>query len=490
MELSIIKPKLFLRSWFISAIRYNLCILFLGFLILPLSIAQESTTFTLEESIAFARENSKTVKMAMENVESAKGKINEAISGMLPNLSGSGSYTYFLEPPVIMDEKSMADMQEAMKSALADILPAMPGDGGVIPSQPTNGEESQGTTIEADKHNYSASISLQQPLFTWGKLINNYKQAKLNLQAAEQGVESAKQKLDLEVTRAFYGVILAREFVNVSKKAVNQVEKHLETAKDLFETGVATNFDVLRAKVQLANMRSQFIKAQNSLRLAKEGFKITLGLEPQVEINVDGKLEYNPKELNLDELIELAMENRPDLKQLKLQEESGEKIVSIAKAGNKPNLVFMSNYEANFSTNHEEGIDRDWKNSWNVTLALNIPIFDGFATRAQVKQAKSGLNQIQLGKAQLEDGIHLEVKSAYLAFQEAQALLDAQKETVDQAEESLRIANIQHENGMITTVELTDTELALTQARMNRLQALYDYTVAIAKLEKAVGKEL
>ncbi|MFQ6040460.1 MAG: TolC family protein [Candidatus Poribacteria bacterium] len=452
---------------------------------------QEPTTFTLQESIVFAKENSKSIKIAQENIELAKGKVNEALSAMLPNLSGGGSYTYFIEPPVILDEKTMADMQKALSSIFPpgmSIPPSTEGEATIPPGAET---PQQGPTrIEADKHNYKVSATLQQPLFTWGKLLNNYKQAKLNLQAAEQGLESAKQQLEFDVTNAFYGVVLAQEFVTVSEKAVAQVEKHVQTANDLFEAGVATNFDVLRASVQLANVRSQLIKAKNALRLAKEGFKITLGLPLDAEVDVDGQLAYQPQEVDLGELLKLAQGNRPDLKQLELQEQAGEKLVNIAKAGNKPNLMFLSNYDANFSTGYEEGVDRDWKKSWNITLALNIPIFDGLATRARVKQAKSGLNQIKLGKSQLLDGIQLEVKSAYLALQEAQALLDAQRETVQQAEEGLRIANLQHENGMITSVELTDAELALTQAQVNQLQALYDYTIAIAKIEKAIGRKL
>ena len=435
------------------------------------------TSFTLPESLAFAHKNSKKIKMALENVELEKGKANEAISAMLPNLSGSGSYTYFIEPPVILDEQTMADMQKA----LASIFPPE--------MQPPSAGGQAGEPIESDKHNYKASIALQQPLFTWGKLINNYKQAKLNLQAAEQGLASEKQKLDLEVTQAFYGVVLAEEFVKVSEKAVEQVGRHVKTSEDLKEAGVATNFDVLRASVQLANVRSQLIKAQNALRLGKEGFKITLGLPLEAEVKVDGELTYKQQKVDLGELLQSAKENRPDLKQLELQAKAGKKLVSIAKAGNKPNLMFLTNYNADYATDYEEGVDRDWQRSWNVTFALDIPIFDGLATRARVKQAKSGLNQIKLGVAQLEDGIQFEVKSAYLSLQEADALLKVQRETVQQAEEGQRIASLQYENGMITSVQLTDAELALTQTRVNRLQALYDYTIAIVKLEKAIGRK-
>jgi outer membrane protein TolC len=264
----------------------------------------------------------------------------------------------------------------------------------------------------------------------------------------------------------------------------------VQTANDLFEAGVATNFEVLRASVQLANVRSQRIKAQNALRLAQEGLKITLGLPLDAEVEVDGQLAYQPQEVDLGGLLGLAQDNRPDLKQLAIQEQAGDKLVRIAKAGNKPNLMLLSNYNADYSTDYTEGEEGDWQRSWNITLALNIPLFDGLATRARVKQAKAGLNQIRLGKSQLLDGIQLEVKSAYLSLQEAEALLEVQRETVQQAEEGLRIANLQHENGMITSVELTDAELALTQAQVNRLQALYDYTIAIAKIEKAIGRKL
>ena len=121
---------------------------------------------------------------------------------------------------------------------------------------------------------------------------------------------------------------------------------------------------------------------------------------------------------------------------------------------------------------------------------MQIPIFDGLATRARVKQAKSGLRQIQIGMEQLKDGIGLEVRAAFFGFQESKELLKAQEETVQQAEESLRIANLRYENGMITNIELMDAELAFTQAQTNRFNALHDYIIAIAKLEKATASKL
>lgn len=463
--------RMFLLSLIINIVYGGLCNLY---------AQQQPITLTLQESLDFAYKNSKSIKMAQEKVKLAEGKVNEAIATMLPNISASGGYTYFIKPLVTLDEETISQMQEAFTGTDAGMPTTQPA---ASPASPTE--------IEADEHNFRASATLQQPLFTWGRLTNNYKQAKLNLEAVQQGLESTKQQLTFDVTNSFYRILLAHQFVKVAEEAVGQVEKHLKTADDLKNAGVATNYDVLRASVQLANTRSQLIKAQNALRLAKEGLKMTLGMDLKAEVNVEGELEYKSIQRELEEFMELAFLNRPDLKQLELQEKAGEKIVSIAKAGNKPNLALVSSYEANKSGSFQDEMDwRSTKQSWNVGLMLNIPIFDGLATRARVKQAKSGLNQIKLGKAQMMDGIQLEVKSAYLALQEAKALLDAQRETVQQAQEGLRIANLQYENGIITSVQLTDAQLALTQAEVNQLQALFDHTIGTAKLEKAIGRPL
>ena len=127
---------------------------------------------------------------------------------------------------------------------------------------------------------------------------------------------------------------------------------------------------------------------------------------------------------------------------------------------------------------------------WNIGVQINIPIFDGMATRANVQQAKSGLEQMQLAKHQRINFVEFEVRTAYLNLIQAKSSIDVQKETVAQAEESMRIANLRYDNGMLTSVELTDAQLALAQAEVNHLQARHDYVVEFARLERAVGQPL
>jgi outer membrane protein TolC len=440
--------------------------------------AQEVITLTLDRSIQTALENNPSLKSTEEKVKIAEQKVNEAKASFMPSASGSGTYTYLgVIPEIDFDPSSL----------LGGLMGGLPTQGA-----PSSNGSSGGGIPMGYEDNYNLGISIQQPLFTWGKIYNAYKQAKISLDAEKQGLEAVKQQIIFDTTKAFYGVLLTQELVKVTSMAVDQVKAHVKVAQDLVDAGMATNFDLLRAKVQLSNIQSQFIKMQNMTKLAKDGFKLSVGLSLDTQIELDGNFTYKPIEPELDKLIEMAIKNRPEIKQLELQEMMGEKIISLAKAGNKPNLALVySDGVRSYADKFGDIFDKDeWERSWNITLALSVPIFDGFATKSRVKQAKSAVKQIQIGKGQLIDGITMEVRSSYMSLIEAKDLLNVQQETIQQAQESLRIANLQYKNGMLTSVELMDTELALTQAQTNYTNALNDYVIAIAKLEKATASKL
>jgi outer membrane protein TolC len=443
---------------------------------------QEATirTLTLQESIDRALSDNPSVRAAEEKVATAEQKVKEARAAFMPVLSASGSYTYFGKLPTME-----FDFGPSMLGLSPEMAEMMGGEAAAQDNEP----------VEIDmgfEDTYRAGLSLQQPIFTWGKILNNYKQAKLGLKAAEQELEGVRQQITLDVTTSFYSVLLTQELVEVAEMAVDQVQAHVKTAQELVDAGMATNFDLLRAKVQLANIRSQLIRVQNGLRLSRDGLKNVIGMDLNAQIRVEGELVYRPLELDLGQLLESALANRPEINQLQFQEQAGEKFVSMARAGNKPNVTLIGDYgyESNADTPGDIFQRDEWKNTWNITLALQMPLFDGLATRSRVKQAESGLRQIQIGREQLSDGIGMEVRAAFFGFQEARELLKAQEETVQQAEESLRIANLRYKNGIITNVELMDAELAFTQTQTNHFNALHDYVIAIAKLERASASEL
>jgi len=435
--------------------------------------AQKSKTLTLEDSIQIARQTNLSIQTTQERVKSAEAQVRTAHAGLLPNVSLNSSYRYAGALP-----KSVLETTGAF---------GPPGAGGEMSPLSGTGADTE-TIIELEfgaHHNFQADLTLNQPIFAWGRYYKNYQSAKLSLEAAHKELDAAYNQLVLDVSEAFYRVLLSLEFVQVSEQTVELVEKQLKIAQNLFEAGASTNFDILRAEVLLANARSNLIRAKNGERVAMDVYKNVLNVDLSDSIEVQGNLEQRILEFDLAQLIQLAMEKRPELHQFQFSEDAAKKQVDVAKTRSRPALSFFSNYQLD----HNERLE-EMNRIWNLGFALNVPIFDGLATRAAVKQAESGLKQTQLGKQQMTDAIELEVRSAYLNLLEAKTLIDVQRETVEQAQESVRIANLRYENGMITSVELTDAQLALSQAEVNRLQSLHDYAVGLARLEKAIGQKI
>lgn len=451
---------------------------FLLLLINLSTVAQEPRVLTLEQSIEIAKQSNLTVQTAEQNLKAAEAQVRAARAGLLPRITASGNYTYF------------KDIQKSVIQADGGFGFPMPG--GEMDEMPPPSADNESELIELEfgaHHNVQGTVNLTQPIFAWGRYYYGYQAAKLNYQAVQRDVDVAYNQLRLDVSEAFYGALIAQEFVRVAQQSVSLVEKQLRIAEASLEAGAATDFDVLRAKVQLANAKSQLVRAENAVITTKNAYKTVLNIPLAEDISVKGVLEIPKKHemptLNLDALIEQALKNRPEVHRTQLSEDAARKQIEITKTRNRPDLGLFTNYQIS----QNERLTQ-MNRIWSVGFQINIPIFDGFATRAAVQQSESALKQVQLGGTQVKTGVEFEVRNTYLNLLGAQTLIDVQREAVAQAQESVRIANLQFQNGIITTVALTDTQLALTQAEVNRLQAYHDYVVGLARLEKAIGQPL
>ncbi len=440
--------------------------------------AREPKVLTLEESIEIAKESNLAIQIAEQNLKAAESQVRAALGGLLPRVTANGNYTYF------------KDVQKSVIRAEGGFGFPMPG--GEMNEMPPPSVENEAELIELEfgaHHNLQGTVNLTQPVFAWGRYYYGYQTAKLNYEATQREVDAAYNQLRLDVSEAFYSALVAQEFVRVAQQSVSLVEKQLGIAEASVEVGAATDFDVLRAKVQLANAKSGLIRAENGVRISKNTYKTVLNIPIAGDVTVDGTLEIPGDRqrlaLNLDELVQRALENRPEVHRTQLSERAARKQIDIAKTRHLPDLGLFSNYQISRNERLTE-----MNRIWSVGFQINIPIFDGFATSAAVQQTEYALKQVQLGGNQVKSGVELEVRAAYLNLLSAQTLIDVQREAVAQARESVRIANLQFENGIITTVALTDTQLALAQAEVNRLQAHHDYVVGLTRLEKAVGQAL
>ena len=442
---------------------------------LPLAAAQEPNVLTLEESLEIAKQHNLSIQTAEQNLKAAEAQVRVARGGLLPRITASGSYTYFkdIQTSVIQTDGGFD-------------FPGPPGEEMQTSSTPSTDNEADLIELEfGAHHNLQGTVNLIQPIFAWGRYYYAYQAAKLGYEATQKELKAAYAQLRLDVSEAFYRVLVAQEFVRVAQQSVALVEKQLGIAQTALDAGAATDFDVLRAKVQLANAESQLIRAENGVRTAKNAYKTLLNMPLAEEISVAGSLEIPEIQIQLEELIARAFEKRPEISRAQLNEHAGHKQLDVAKTRRLPDLSFFSNYQIS----ENERLTR-MNRIWSLGIQVNIPIFDGFATHAAIHQSESVLKQLQLGIEQVKSAVEFEVRNAYMSLLEAKTLIAVQRETVAQAQESIRIATLQFENGMITTVALTDTQLALAQAEVNRLQAYHDYVVGIARLEKAIGASI
>ena len=426
-------------------------------------------TFTVAQSISYALSNSHEFQIAQKDVELANEKVKEVRAAFLPQLMLDTGYTFSGSlPKIVLDGDFLTNLEHLLPENLA-------GEG-------ANGISTEPIEFEMGaKHKLQGRAQATYPLFTWGQRGNIYRQAVLGKQLAERALEAVQLDIELKVRQAFHGVLLTRAFLGVVEQSLAQVERRYELVQEQKAAGVTTRLEVIRANVQVVNTRSQWIQVQNQHKLAEENFKLTLGLPLDELISINGKLHAELKSVTIDQAVAIALERRPEIQQIEMQKQIGERQIEVAKAGNKPKFAAFGDYI--FNDSERQSLDT----SWNVGLTMQVPIFDGFATRARVNQARVSLDQIRTGKDQLLDGIKLEVKSTVFDLEAAQKLIQVQEGIVEEAAEGLRIANVQHEAGLITGVELTDVELSHTQAQVNRLQAIHDYIIAVARLERAIG---
>jgi len=438
-------------------VRRLLWLALLVFSSIKFSFPQGTLTLTLEESIRLALAQNPNYLATEEKVETARAQVREAAASFFPSLNAQGLQT--------LDEKLFVLE-----------FPSF------VPGQPP-----QRMSIDFTK-DYQFSLSLTLPIFTSGRLTSGFKQANYNLLSTEEGVRQSKQTTVFNTKQAFYSCLLAEKFVKVAEEAVEVAEKHYKNVKSLYEVGMASKFDLLRSEVQVANLKPQLIRARNSLKIAELALKILLGLDLSQPVEIKGELAFEPFEPDLEESIAKALSARPEVSQVRYQKEMAGEMLKMARASNLPTVALSGLY--NFWADNLNFQKDNWQSYYTINLAFSIPIFNGFVTSARVAQSKAMIKEIEFADKGLQEMIKFEVRQAILKLKEAHESLLSQEKNVEQAQESLRIAELNFSEGMATTLDVSSAQAALSQAKTNYSQALYDYVISRAQLEKAMGVDL
>jgi len=339
--------------------------------------------------------------------------------------------------------------------------------------------------------NWATQVKLVQSLYEGGRILSALRVARLTKERSMLDYQTAVADTVVQVEVAYYDVLLALQQITVQEASVELLTGELADTTRRYNAGTVPRFNVLRAEVELANARPKLIRARNSYRIAKNslvnqlGFNVPKEALEDIPLTLAGKLVAEPYKIELPQAIVLALERRTELEALRKTQALRKEDIINAKAPYKPSLQAYGGYDAHNSLLSHDLTDT--KYGWIAGVLLTWNFFDGNRTKGKVMEATALYERAGVELDDTGRRIELEVRTAYSNFIEADEVLKSQEKVVEEAEEALRLARARSEAGTSTQLDVLSAQTALTEARSTQIQALRDYSVARARLERAIG---
>ena len=329
---------------------------------------------------------------------------------------------------------------------------------------------------------HANSLTASMPIFTGGKLNGTIKQAKAGFLMSEQGLQKAYNDMRSTVTNGYFDMLQADNMQKLGRESVDRLADHLKNVEAQYEVGVVAKVDVLRSQVELANAKQSLIKAENAYQIAEANLNKIVGLPMDTQLKLDNILVYTPYDNDMQYCLDYAAKHRPELEQAKQQVEAAKGALRVAISGHMPQVAATASQ--NWNDSNWPG---DENGNWYVGVSVGLNIFDSGVTTSKIHGAEADLAKAHESYRDTVDLVNLDVRSNYLNLREAEKRIDTTKLAVSQAEEDYRIAQLRYMNGVGTNTDVLDAQVALTDAKTNYLQAMYDYNTCKTNLETAIG---
>jgi len=409
---------------------------------------------TQDEAVAIALEIQPSIQATLFDYRAAAFRVDQAFAPLLPQITGTWSGQW--------DRNSFA------------------------------GQTTTGTNIATPVTTFTQStvarISGSQVLFDFGKTFASTDVARRLAEQAQENVELQRQLTTQTVKEAFTNMNFARRLIRVQEQALDRAQLNLRSSQGFFEVGTRPKSDVVRSEVDVANARVALIQARNAERLARVALNTAMGIPADTPTEVQDNLVYQPLTIDRTQLIAKALAQRPEQRQANL-------VVSQAEAQARrtvrdffPDIVgtgFIGANRADFNTAHGRA---DFNQIWEAALQLSWTLFDGGNRIARFREAKANVDGAVARMKASELNISRDVEQALMNVDEADQRIQAAQVAVASAQENFRLAQGRFDAGVGTILELTDAQLALTQALNTEAQALSDYRIAVVRLERALGQ--
>jgi outer membrane protein TolC len=422
--------------------------------------AQEPSPLTLQQAVKIALEKNPERKATLAETKAASANVREARSFLLPHVAFSETATRGNDPVYVFGSKLRQGRFTTGDFAL-NVL-------------------NTPTPFGSFTTRFGGTWNLFDSFASWTAV----ERAESLKEAAGHQLERTDQEIVFRVVDSYYGVLLAREQLEVAEQAMKTAQAVLDRSKARFESGLVVESDFLSAHVRLATRQQELIRARNNLALARAQLSTAMGVSSDTQFEPTEILaEHILPAPPLEEVERRALEMRPDLKRIRSEKAAQQQSVSIAKSSFGPRVNAFAGWEADNPT----FVGGGGGNNWLAGIEVQFDLFRGGAKRAQLSRERAMLEKVAAIKEEATNRIRLEVRRAYYDLDAARQQVEVARAVIAQSQESLRINQNRYEAGLSTITDLLGAEEAARRSQTDYWEAVYRFQTGYANLELATG---
>ncbi len=436
----------------------------------PTAPVTDTLRLSLDDALQRALSRSEDMRTARANVKQTSGQVWQAASQALPQVSGSVVYNRKIES--IYDNLGSTSSSSSSDSS---------GDGGGM---------DEFIKMFASKNTWTTTLSAQQLIWSGGKVGGALRTARAANRAAQANERETAAEVRFQVRQAYYDAVYAGRLVAIAESSLDQARTHLEQVRAGRREGTRSEYEELRARVDAANQEPGVIAARNGHALAQLGLKRLVDMPLEQPLALLTPLAAADGTVPVVTDLSTAVDQRPAVAAANHLVEARRLAVGLYRSQYLPSLYASTSVSHVAYPNEVWPSRRDFWRSWDAYVTLSVPIFNGFQTHGQVVEARAEYEKAKATRDLAVKGAAIEAVQARDEIERAQTTLLARRETVRQAQRAWELAGVRFTNGMSTQVEVSDARLQLQSSEVNEVQAMRDYLVAIAQLERAVGHPL
>ncbi len=429
--------------------------------------------YTLDEAITTAIRNNNETKIAIMEVDKAHAAVREAFGYALPSVELSGNFAHFLEKP----KTPFPDFEAMLNNAVYGVL---------FRDSVLDFDQSKllpmNTKLQsfALANSYEAKAQVTQILFN-SAVFRGIGASEIYLNASKELLQSNVNRTVLNIRRAFYGVLLTKELLKIMNESLQNARDNLGNLKKMYEQGFASEYDVLQVEVQVENLNPTVVDLENTLKGAKDGLKVLMGVPQSEDIDIAGEFTYTDEDLpEENNTLKKALADNLDLKSLDWKMQVDNAMIDLDRSEYWPTIAAFGNYSYAGSS---DNLNFQNYSSAMVGLTFSINLFQGNQTASRVEKSTITYNQTREQLAMLREATSAQVKSKILELQKVKSLIAAHDRTIKLAERTYSIAKTRFKEGTGTQLEIKNADMEIRTAKTNRLQSVYSYIIAKSELE-------